>query len=139
MFKLSKIEWNKFKYLDCKVEKLRNGDISLNQNSYKIQDPIQWNKISPNLATKKTWKWWFTLMQVLTTRTTKSDPLKEGFCCLEIKRAVNAFSVVRHRDEGSGVRIGWGCSLWQNVEGDFGWRSWFETPKVGVCFSCYRQ
>ena len=34
MFKFSKVEWNKFKYLGCQVEKLQNGDISLNQNDY---------------------------------------------------------------------------------------------------------
>ena len=34
IFKFSKVEWNKFKYLGCEVEKLINGDFSLNQNSY---------------------------------------------------------------------------------------------------------
>ena len=34
MFKFSKVEWKKFKYLGCQVEKLENGDISLNQNDY---------------------------------------------------------------------------------------------------------
>ena len=28
------MEANKFKYLGCEIEKLRNGDISLNQNEY---------------------------------------------------------------------------------------------------------
>ena len=34
MFQFSKIEWHKFKYLGCQIEKLENGDISLNQNDY---------------------------------------------------------------------------------------------------------
>ena len=34
MFKFSKVEWNTFKNLGCEVEKLINGDFSLNQNSY---------------------------------------------------------------------------------------------------------
>ena len=34
MFKFSKVEENKFKYLGCEVVKHLNGDISLNQNAY---------------------------------------------------------------------------------------------------------
>ena len=34
MFQFSKVERNKFKYLGCEVEKLSNGDISLNQKEY---------------------------------------------------------------------------------------------------------
>ena len=33
-FKFSKVETRKFKYLGCNIEKLENGDISLNQNDY---------------------------------------------------------------------------------------------------------
>ena len=33
-FQFSKMEANKFKYLGCEIEKLKNDDISLNQNEY---------------------------------------------------------------------------------------------------------
>ena len=41
-FKFSKMEKQKFTYLGCRIEKLRNGDIKLNQNEYieKIKDVI---------------------------------------------------------------------------------------------------
>ena len=41
-FKFSKMEKEKFTYLGCRIEKLRNGDIKLNQNEYieKIKDVI---------------------------------------------------------------------------------------------------
>lgn len=40
LFQFSKVEMNKFKYLGCKIEKLTNGDITLNQDEYiqKIQE-----------------------------------------------------------------------------------------------------
>ena len=34
LFQFSKVERKKFKYLGCEVEKLNNGDITLNQNDY---------------------------------------------------------------------------------------------------------
>ena len=34
LFKFSKVEYSKFKYLGCEVKKQTNGDISLNQNDY---------------------------------------------------------------------------------------------------------
>ena len=34
MFKFSKVEETKFTYLGCEIEKLKNGDIVLNQNAY---------------------------------------------------------------------------------------------------------
>ena len=33
-FKFSKLERGKFKYLGCEIEKIPDGDISLNQNEY---------------------------------------------------------------------------------------------------------
>ena len=47
-FKFSKLERGKFSYLECKIERKENGDISLNQNTYieKIEEitvPIRSN------------------------------------------------------------------------------------------------
>ena len=41
-FKFSKLEKRKFTYLGCEIEKLKNGDISLNQNEYirKIREVV---------------------------------------------------------------------------------------------------
>ena len=34
MFKFSKVEKDKFKYLGCEIQQVQNGDITLNQNQY---------------------------------------------------------------------------------------------------------
>ena len=34
LFKFSKVEKGKFKYLGCEIEKCKNGNITLNQNEY---------------------------------------------------------------------------------------------------------
>ena len=58
MFQFSKIEWKKFKYLGCEVEKLDNGDISLNQNEYiqklgTVDIPTGWNSMKVSEKERK--------------------------------------------------------------------------------------
>ena len=56
-FKFSKIEKNKFKYLGCQIEKLNNGNISLNQEEYieQIDEVIvpERNNASPVTETER--------------------------------------------------------------------------------------
>ena len=58
-FKFSKMEADKFKYLGCEVEKLGNGDISLNQNEYiskieEVECPSKVNSVQVNENERKT-------------------------------------------------------------------------------------
>ena len=58
MFQFSKIEWKKFKYLGCEVEKLDNGDISLNQKEYiqklrTVDIPTGWNSMKVSEKERK--------------------------------------------------------------------------------------
>ena len=54
----SKIEHDKFKYLGCKIEKQRNGDISLNQTEYiqnieEVEFPAKRNSCPVNEKERK--------------------------------------------------------------------------------------
>ena len=58
MFQFSKIEERKFKYLGCEIEKLGNGNISLNQNKYienipDVSVPLKKNSLKANEKEKK--------------------------------------------------------------------------------------
>ena len=58
-FKFSKLESDKFKYLGCELEKLSNGDISLNQTEYldkieEVECPSKSNSAPANEMEKKT-------------------------------------------------------------------------------------
>ena len=58
LFKFSKVDMKKFKYLGCEIEQMDNGDIALNQNAYiqNIPDvilPNGWEKLPPGGKTVK--------------------------------------------------------------------------------------
>jgi hypothetical protein len=58
IFKFSKVERKKFKYLGCEIEKLDNGDITLNQNEYiqnieEVECPPRRNSCKVNETERK--------------------------------------------------------------------------------------
>ena len=59
LFQFSKVEKKKFKYLGCEVEKLENGDITLNQNNYiekieEVEVPSKRNSHKVNETERRT-------------------------------------------------------------------------------------
>ena len=59
LFKFSKVEMKKFTYLGCEVEKLDNGNITLNQNNYiekikEVEVPARRNSCKVDETERKT-------------------------------------------------------------------------------------